>query len=50
MTATPEKQPTVTIHDGLKQKSITLPNYGEVKITCHDGKVKLVETTKKEQM
>ncbi|SPF51138.1 conserved hypothetical protein [Candidatus Desulfosporosinus infrequens] len=36
-------------HDG-KDKTITLPDYGEVKIVCHDGKVKTVETTVKEKI
>ena len=47
---TTTEKPSITIQDGIKQKTITLPNYGEVKIVCHDGKVKLVETTHKEQM
>jgi len=40
----------IVIHDNGKQKTITLPDYGEVKITCHDGKVKIIEQTTKEQM
>ena len=40
----------VIILDGDKKKVITLPNYGEIKIICHDGRVKTVEKTVKEQM
>ena len=40
----------VVIYDRGKQKTIILPDYGEVKITCHDGKVKIIEQTTKEQM
>lgn len=31
-------------------KDIELPEYGEVKIVCHAGKVTLVEITKKEKV
>ena len=32
------------------KKVIKIPEYGEIKIICHDGKVKTVETTIKEKM
>ena len=44
------KKKTLTITDNDKTKTIALPNYGEIKIVCHDGKVKTIETTVKEQM
>lgn len=52
MSVMPEQKPIhkVVIHDNDKQKTVALPNYGEVKIVCHDGKVKTVERTEKEQM
>lgn len=40
----------VTITEYNKEKVINLPDYGEIKIVCHDGKVKMIETTVKEQM
>ena len=46
----PNKDRKLIIQDGDKQKTIILPDYGEVKITCHDGKVKIIEQTTKEQM
>jgi len=41
---------TLTVTENEKTKTITLPDYGEVKIICHDGKIKTIETTIKEQM
>ena len=40
----------IIIQDGEKQKTVNLPDYGEVKIICHDGKIKTIETTVKEKM
>lgn len=52
MSVLPEQKPNhrVIIQDGDKQKIVALPNYGEVKIVCHDGKVKTVERTEKEDL
>jgi hypothetical protein len=41
---------TVKITDYDNTKEIDLPDYGEIKIVCHAGKIKTIETTVKEQM
>ena len=41
---------TLIVTENEKKKTITLPDYGEVKIVCHDGRIKTIETTVKEQM
>jgi hypothetical protein len=41
---------TLIVTENEKKKTITLPDYGEVKIVCHDGRIKTIETTIKEQM
>jgi len=35
---------------GAEQKEVRLPRYGELKIVCHDGKIKTVETTTREKV
>ena len=46
MNVMPEQKPNqVIIRDSDKEKVVSLPRYGEVKIVCHDGKVKTVERT-----
>lgn len=41
---------TLVVTENEKTKTITLPDYGEVKIICHDGRIKTIEVTTKEQM
>lgn len=45
-----ERKYEVIIIEGQKRKIIALPDYGEIKIVCHDGRVKFVEKTVKEQL
>lgn len=37
-------------HSLAERRIIPLPKYGEIKIVCHDGKIKTIETNIKEQM
>ena len=40
----------VEIIESGERKIIPLPEYGEVRIICADGKVKFIETTTKEKV
>ncbi|WP_270326651.1 hypothetical protein [Enterococcus malodoratus] len=44
------KDPLIKIIDGYQSLEIIPPQYGQVILTFHDGKIKLVEECKKTQV
>lgn len=40
----------IIIQDTGGKKEFPLPDYGELKIVCHDGRIKTIETTVKEKI